>query len=177
MEDSVVTGMDVSPQWASQTAVFNSGEYTRAMFSGRRMGGKSRIDKVMLYPIFKDKDKAMEAGISCALKRAEHVLSFVQEYEDIHAELSAGISSFSGKDEASIDRLNSLVEGALQARLAILAVDSVAPYAHAAIALQLEGYEDLAKSFEKALSATTIATHIEGWQAMRKILNDYLIFQ
>lgn len=173
-EDSVVAGMDVSPQWASQTAVFNSGEYTRAMFSGRRMGGKSRIDKVVLCPIFKDKDKAMEAGISCALKRAEHVLSFVQEYEDIHAELSATISSFSGKDEVSFDRLNSLVEGALQARMAILAVDSVASYARAAIALQLEGYEELEKSLEKALSATTIATHIESWEAMRKILNDYL---
>ena len=97
MEDSVVASMDVNSQWASHTASFNSGQYTRAMFSGRRLGGKSRIDKVLLCPIFKEKDKAIEAGISCALKRAEIVLPFVQDFEDIHAELFAVVSSFTGK--------------------------------------------------------------------------------
>ena len=174
MEDSVVASMDVNSQWASQTASFNSGQYTRAMFSGRRLGGKSRIDKVLLCPIFKEKDKAIEAGISCALKRAEIVLPFVQDFEDIHAELFAVVSSFTGKDEASFYRLNSSVEGALKARESILSLDSVAPYTRAAIALKLEGYEELEKTFNAALEATSIAEHIEGWEAVHKALDDYL---
>lgn len=173
-EDSVVTSVSVSPQWASQTATFNSGSYTRAMFSCRRLGGKSRIDKVVLCPIFEDKDKAIAAGVVTARKRAEWILPLVQKYADIHAELSAVLSSVTGQDEASFDYLNTTVEGALKARRAILSLDSIAPYVRAAIALELEGYEELQNSFEKALNATTITAHIEGYEAVRKTLDGYL---
>lgn len=174
VEDSVVASMDVSPQWAAQTATFNSGSYTRAMFSGRRLGGKSRIDKVILCPLFKEKDKAIEAGISCALKRAEQVLPFVEEYADIHAELSAVVSSFTGKDEASFNHLNNSVEGALLAHKAIQSLDSVAPYVRAAIALKLEDYEVLEKAFQTAMDAKTIAGYVAGWEAVRTTLDEYL---
>lgn len=174
-EDSLLAGLTVGSQWSSQTVCFHSGTtYSRALFSSRRMGGKSCIDKVALCPLYSTREEAFVSAIPILQRRALYVLPLLEAYPDLHAELSSVLSTFSGSDEVAYDRLAFAVDGALQAVRDIHSIDSLAPYAEAAAALSLPGHEEVSQALQATRTATTAAAVTEALAELRRSLDSYL---
>lgn len=174
-EDSLLAGLTVGPQWSAQTVCFHSGTtYSRALFSSRRMGGKSCIDKVALCPLYPTREEAFVSAIPVLQRRASYVLPLLEAHPDLHAELSSVLSTFSGSDEVAYDRLSFAVEGALQAVSDIHSIDSLAPYAEAAAALSLPGHEEVSQALQSARTATTAAAVSGALADLRRSLESYL---
>lgn len=173
-EDSVALNAPTQmTSWTSTTATFNSGTYSKVMFSARRMEGLSQIDKVILCPLFKTREEALADGISCMAKRGAVVVEWLKPvHPELAEELQGVLDAPQGEGEAAFYLLQDAVDAALQAAAEKPSVDSLLAVVEVLAAYNLPGGSEMAAAAENARAARAAADRVAAYAALREAVDD-----
>ena len=171
--DSTAFTLKTNSTWVRQEAGFNAGTYSQARFSATQMSGKSQFDKVILCPLFDTKEEAFAHGVLAARNRAGYVNAYLAAYPELQAELTTVLETVKGTGEADLLTLAEAMQHVLQGARAKQSLDSLMAYAEGAIALKLDGFQELQEQVVKAKDAADANAYVESLEELRKQLDEY----
>lgn len=173
-ESSMAVSIPASATWAKQAGTFESGDYTKAIFGCRWMGGKTQLDGLSLTRLFATRDEAIADGIAAARRRAALVAAYNTVLPAFNGALTAAASA--ATDEASLKALNTAIDRTVEAMGLKAQADSCTAVANRVLPEQLEGAEALSRAMEAVGVAATAADYVAAVTALKGALDSYLPF-
>lgn len=168
-EDKTAFLLSKSDLWAASNTTFNTGDYTKVIFSARSLGAKAEFDKLCLYRLFDSEAEAIGDGIAQMKRRAEAVATFIGD-EVIAPELRSAATSATGSDAATLTLLTSQVSAALVAFQNLSDIREMKPKAELAIELKMPGYEQVETALNEADLAVNAAQITAAYTALQDAL-------
>lgn len=173
-ETAMAASIPASTTWAKQASTFESGDYTKAIFGCRWMGGKTQLDGLSLTRLFATRNEAIADGIAAARRRATAVAAHNTVLPALNAALTAAATA--ATDEASLKALNTAIAHTVEAVMLKAQADSCAAVAHRVLPEQLDGAEALSQALEAVDAATTAADYVAAVATLKTSLDGYLPF-
>lgn len=173
-EDSIALNAGVQlAEWTSTTVTFNSGAYSKMMFTARRMDGKSQIDKVMLCPLFDTREEALADGLARLSARGAAVVDWLTPaHSELAEELQAILNAPQGEGEEAFYLLQEAVDAAVRAANEKRSMDSLLAVADALAAYALPGSGEMATAADNARAARTASARIAAYAALQEAVGE-----
>lgn len=176
-EAQVPLSLAASTTWSKQAATFNSGSYTRGMFSFRRLGGKAQFDQLQLSRLYATRQEALADGLACTRQRAAAVAqacatALPQLAEWLKAEAQAHA-------EASSEDIAAIAAAARQTLAALRLkprADSLLALAQVALAEQLPGHETVAAARQALEQPSSAEAYAQATAALKQAVEACLPF-
>ena len=163
-----------APVWTSQTASFNTAEYSYAIFNAYRLAGKSQLDKILLCPLFDTYEEAVADGLATLRKRAEAVATYLAAHADLSADLTGIVGVITGTDAEALSAMEEAIAQALQAASDRVSLPSLGASVQIAASWEIPGYEELTELYNQAVLATTAVAVVEATDAVRQMLDEMM---
>ena len=159
--------------WLTQYETFNSGEYSKVLFFGRKMGAKTQIDNLLLAQLFDSEEEAITDGVEKARLRAEAFKSYNTSYPELNRYIDETLQTVGGTDQAALFALESAVAQAIQAYNIIPRLRALTSQAADLLSLGLNGSDELRAVFETAGSMVP-SFIISHYAELQRAIDEYL---
>lgn len=173
-ETAMAVSIPSSPIWARQATAFSAGDYAKAIFGCRWMGGKTQLDGLSLSRLFATRDEAVADGIAAERQRAQAVEAYNTALPQLNAALGAAASA--ATDAASLQALTTAIDRTIEATRLKATADSCVAVATGVLPEQLDGAEALQQAMAAVDAATTAADYVAAATALKVALDAYLPF-
>ena len=158
--------------WLQQSAVFNSGQYTKAQVAFRWLNGM-QTSYLEIRPLFATRAEAISHGVTQARLQAEAAIRYNTQQPALNDELTALLGSITTTGQQALTDITQATDNLLTALRDKEAIDSLLKVADCVADLAYPGQAELKEAMQTALAATTATDIITARQRLQTALNDF----
>lgn len=173
----VAYSIPASPVWRKNEGTFNSGSYSKGVFSFRWLKSKAQFDQLMLARLFSSRAEAIADGIATEKQRAAVVQRLNTALPALNESLQTVVTATTDPSETTLAALTAAIDNTIAAMRLKDQVDSVALVADRILGEQLPGTDALRQALAHVQAATTAESYVSGAKALMEALDACLPFE
>lgn len=159
--------------WLMQSKTFNSGTYSKAIFSCRQLGAKSQFGNLYLGHLFDSYEEAVVDGISCVRQSIQLFQTYNTKYPFLNGELTQKATAVTGNDAEALAALQTLLDQTFKAYSYLDEYARKKQLWRSYAELELPGSEDLKQLLLQFDSATSIESIANTYPQLVEAVDDY----
>ena len=175
-----VAKLQDTPEWAMQSATFNSGDNAYALISFRMLQAKAQFDKMELRPLFKTREEAVDNGVRSISAVGQRVAKYNTLLPQLNDELLGAtiilpIADYKFTDDEYL-RMAQAVDNVIGAIGAKPVVDSLLTVADQLLKFDFPGRNDLtakAAAARQALEGYSAVGILDACEELSQAVADY----
>lgn len=186
-ENVTVNNLSTATDWAKASATFASGDYSQLIVKYRWLNTTAKFDKFALHRLFTSRRLAFDDGVAQLLGEAEAFKAWNAATNpscaDINVELTSRLGAASAMAHATEEQAQERYETAqtalCEARQGVTTkktLDSLTVVARAVGVETHPRYAQLQTAIDEAAAATTVGGYATALDALRRALDNYLVW-